>query len=137
MNILGSVIIAVLLIQTTLIANFPASVDAQGTWQVIQKNAGIATMHAAVTHYDTVILLDRTNTGATQIKLAGGRCRDQPLERVLKHDCYAHSVMMNPANGAVRPLFVFTDTWCSSGQFFADGTMIQTGGDFEGNKKIR
>ena len=37
----------------------------------------------------------------------------------------------------IRPLFIYTDIWCSSGQFMADGTLVQTGGDFEGNKKIR
>lgn len=106
----------------------------QGSWQLLQKNAGIASMHSAVTHYDTVIML---NVGPSQIKLPGGRCRDQPLERVSKTDCYAHSVMFNPANGAVRPLFILTDTWCSSGQFMSNGQMVQTGGDFEGNIKIR
>lgn len=109
----------------------------QGGWQTIQKNAGIASMHSAVTHFDQVILLDRTNVGPSKIKLPGGKCRIQPLERISKTDCYAHSVMLNPNNGAVRPLFIFTDTWCSSGQFFSNGQMVQTGGDFEGNKKIR
>jgi hypothetical protein len=94
-------------------------------------------MHAAVTHFDTVILLDRTNTGPSAIRLPNGRCRNQPLERVLRKDCWAHSVMFNPANGAVRPLYIFTDTWCSSGQFVDNGVMVQTGGDFEGNRKIR
>ncbi|KAG0632414.1 hypothetical protein M758_1G326600 [Ceratodon purpureus] len=112
------------------------SVDAQGGWQLLQKNAGISCMHAAVTHFDTVIMLDRTNTGPSQIKLAGA-CRNQPLERMLKNDCWAHSSMLNPGNGAVRPLRVETDTWCSSGQFFDNGVLVQTGGDFEGNKKIR
>jgi len=40
-----------------------------GTWEIVVENAGIASMHAAVTHYGTVVLLDRTNTGATQIAL--------------------------------------------------------------------
>ncbi|KAG0593030.1 hypothetical protein KC19_1G299800 [Ceratodon purpureus] len=110
---------------------------AQGSWKLLNKNAGIAAMHAAVTHFDTVIMLDRTNIGPSAIKLPGGRCRKQPLERISKTDCFAHSVMFNPRNGGVRPLFVFTDTWCSSGQFFANGMMVQTGGDFEGNRKIR
>ena len=34
-------------------------------------------------------------------------------------------------------LFIFTNTWCSSGQFMANGTMVQMGCDFEGNLKIR
>lgn len=112
-------------------------VSGQGSWQVVQKMAGIASMHAAVNHYDQCILLDRTNIGPSRIRLPGGRCRNQPLERISKKDCYAHSVMLNPANGAVRPLFIYTDTWCSSGQFFANGVLWQTGGDFEGNRKIR
>ena len=128
----------VVLVMLVVQAMMMVSVGAQGgSWQVIQPNAGIASMHAAVTQFNTAILLDRTNIGPSQILLPNGRCRDQPLERVLKHDCTAHSVMIDLATGAVRPLFIFTDTWCSSGQFFADGTLVQTGGDFEGNFKIR
>jgi hypothetical protein len=108
-----------------------------GSWQLLLANAGISSMHTAVTHYDTCVFLDRTNIGPTQILLPNGRCRYQPLERILTVDCYAHSVMFNPRTKTVRALFIFTDTWCSSGQFFADGTLVQTGGDFEGNKKIR
>ncbi|XP_024395291.1 aldehyde oxidase GLOX [Physcomitrium patens] len=112
-------------------------VEGQGTWQMLQRNAGVSAMHTAVTRFDTAIMLDRTNIGPSQIRLPGKRCRKQPLERFSKIDCYAHSVMFNPANGAVRPLYVQTDTWCSSGQFMSNGVMVQTGGDFEGNKKIR
>ena len=111
--------------------------EAQGTWQLLLTNAGISTMHTAVTRYGEAIMLDRTNIGPSRIALPNGRCRDNPLDKVSKHDCTAHSVMFNPGSNTVRALFVFTDTWCSSGQFFADGTLVQTGGDFEGNRKIR
>nr|PNR49581.1 hypothetical protein PHYPA_011477 [Physcomitrium patens]PNR49582.1 hypothetical protein PHYPA_011478 [Physcomitrium patens] len=94
-------------------------------------------MHTVVTHMNTVIMLDHTNTGPSAIKLLNGRCRNQPAERISKVDCYAHSIMFNPGNNQVRPLYVYTDTWCSSGQFFNNGRMVQTGGDFEGNRKIR
>jgi len=40
-----------------------------GTWEVVVENAGIASMHSAVTNYGTVVLLDRTNIGASQIAL--------------------------------------------------------------------
>ena len=109
----------------------------QGSWQLLQKNAGIASMHSAVTRFDQVIFLDRTNIGPSQIRLPNGRCRQLPLERISKTDCYAHSVMFNPSIGNVRPLFIYTDTWCSSGQFMGNGVMVQTGGDFEGSTKIR
>ncbi|KAG0612274.1 hypothetical protein M758_6G014800 [Ceratodon purpureus] len=108
-----------------------------GSWQVLQKIAGIASMHTAITNTDQAILLDRTNEGATKLGLPGGRCRNQPLERVLKKDCWAHSVMLNPGNGAVRALSISTDTGSSSGQFMGNGVLVQTGGDFEGIRKIR
>lgn len=111
--------------------------DAQGTWEQLLDNAGISSMHTAITHYDTAIFLDRTNIGASEIALPNGNCRRNNNELALKRDCTAHSVMFDPSRNSVRALFVQTDTWCSSGQFDADGMMIQTGGDFEGIKKIR
>lgn len=110
---------------------------AQGSWDVIVENAGIASMHTAITHYDEAILLDRTNIGPSQISLPNGDCRQNAEDRALNPDCTAHSVMLDPYTNAVRALKVQTDTWCSSGQFFADGTMVQTGGDYDGLYKIR
>jgi hypothetical protein len=112
-------------------------VDAQGTWQLLLGSAGIASMHTAVTHDGPVIFLDRTDIGASKIALPNGECRNDPNDQSLKHDCTAHSVMFNPATNTVRPLFILTDTWCSSGQFFPNGTLVQTGGDSDGNLKIR
>ncbi|GMP46313.1 hypothetical protein CsSME_00014520 [Camellia sinensis var. sinensis] len=37
-----------------------------GTWEVVVANAGIASMHAAVTRFNTVVLLDRTNIGPSR-----------------------------------------------------------------------
>jgi hypothetical protein len=54
----------------------------------------------------------------------------------LTYDCTAHSAVYDPASGTVRPLFIQTDTWCSSGQFDADGTLVQTGGDNDGFSKV-
>lgn len=42
-----------------------------GSWQLLLNNSGIASMHTALTHYNTFVLLDRTNIGASQIALAG------------------------------------------------------------------
>jgi len=63
-------------------------------------------------------------------------CRDSN-DLVLPHDCTAHSVLYDPGSNSVRPLFLQTDPWCSSGQFMPDGTLMQTGGDFDGVRKIR
>ncbi|BBN12099.1 hypothetical protein MPTK1_5g17340 [Marchantia polymorpha subsp. ruderalis] len=108
-----------------------------GSWELLVENAGISSMHTAVTRFGTVILLDRTNIGASQIQLADGRCRINPSELQLQTDCSAHSVEFTPGANTLRPLFIFTDTWCSSGQFQADGTLVQTGGDNDGFQKVR
>jgi hypothetical protein len=112
-------------------------VEAQGSWEVVVENAGIASMHTAVTYYGTVVLLDRTDIGASQLPLPDGECRTDPNDETLTYDCTAHSAVYDPASGTVRPLFIQTDTWCSSGQFDADGTLVQTGGDNDGFSKIR
>ncbi|KAI3985035.1 hypothetical protein MKX01_004803 [Papaver californicum] len=83
-----------------------------GTRELLVANVVISSMHTAVTHYGTVVLLDRTNIGPSRRMLRKGHCRYSPNDRVLKHDCY-------------------------SGQFLPDGTLLQTGGDLDGLKKIR
>eukprot|EP00249_Psilotum_nudum_P006528 c19849_g1_i1 orf=282-1904(+) len=108
-----------------------------GEWEILIENAGISSMHTAVTHFGSVLMLDRTNIGPSQINLTDGRCRFNPQELVLKHDCTAHSVLFVPGPNTVRPLFIQTDTWCSSGQFVPNGTLVQTGGYHDGNNKIR
>ncbi len=57
-------------------------VEAQGSWEVVVENAGIASMHTAVTYYGTVVLLDRTDIGASQLPLPNGECRTDPNDEV-------------------------------------------------------
>lgn len=118
-------------------AAFVALADLPGTWEMIVPNAGIASMHTAVTHHGTVVLLDRTNIGPSRKMLPKGHCRYDPRDEVLKRDCYAHSVLLDLNTNKIRPLKILTDTWCSSGQFLPDGTLLQTGGDLDGVRKIR
>ena len=94
-------------------------------------------MHTAVTHYGTMVLLDRTDIGESRMSLPKGKCRDNPNDQALQHDCSAHSALFNPATNEIRPLNIFTDTWCSSSQILPDGTLLQTGGAMDGNKKIK
>ncbi|KAK9077056.1 hypothetical protein SSX86_005391 [Deinandra increscens subsp. villosa] len=111
--------------------------DLPGTWELLVANAGIASMHTAVTRFNTVILLDRTHIGPTRKRLPQSHCRVDPNDPVHKQDCYAHSALLEPSTGKLRPLMILTDTWCSSGQFLPDGTLLQTGGDGDGFKKVR
>ncbi|GMH23061.1 hypothetical protein Nepgr_024904 [Nepenthes gracilis] len=111
--------------------------DLPGTWELLVADAGIASMHTAVTHFGTVVLLDRTNNGPTRKRLLKSQCRQGSNDTVSKKDCYAHSVLLDPQTRQIRPLKILTDTWCSSGQFLPDGTLLQTGGDGRGWRKIR
>lgn len=129
-------LVAILIMSTTMTTSWAAR------WELLIENAGIASMHTAVTRYGSAVLLDRTNIGASEIALPKGVCRDNPQDQRLQHDCTAHSVLLSlsapsAATATVRPLKVQTDTWCSSGQFTSDGTLWQTGGDFDGLYKIR
>lgn len=126
-------IFLVLLLRGGLIAR--ASLP--GTWELLVANAGVSSMHTAVTRYGTVVLLDRTNIGPSRRLLPRKRCRNNPRDALLKHDCYAHSVLFDPQTNLIRPLTIQSDTWCSSGQFLADGTLLQTGGGLDGFKNIR
>lgn len=111
--------------------------DLPGAWELLVSNAGIASMHTAVTRFNTVVLLDRTNIGPSRKLLPKGRCRHDPYDAILKRDCYAHSALLDLSTNQLRPLMILTDTWCSSGQFLPDGSLLQTGGDLDGFRKIR
>ncbi|KAK6645757.1 hypothetical protein PHAVU_L001845 [Phaseolus vulgaris] len=114
-----------------------ARADLPGSWEILVSDAGVASMHTAVTRFNTVVLLDRTNIGPSRKLLPKGHCRYDRNDALLKRDCYAHSVHLDLQTNQVRPLKILTDTWCSSGQFLPDGTLLQTGGDLDGLKKIR
>eukprot|EP00253_Pinus_taeda_P001918 PITA_01918 len=108
-----------------------------GRWKLLVQNGGVSAMHMTVTHLNTVVMFDRTNFGPSQLMLDNGRCRDNPQDQALTHDCWAHSIEYNVRTNNVRPLEIFTDTWCSSGAFAANGTLVHTGGWRDGAKRIR
>ncbi|KAI9152903.1 hypothetical protein LWI28_002740 [Acer negundo] len=126
-------IFAFAITQCTLLA----IADLPGTWELLVPDAGVSSMHTAVTRFNTVVLLDRTNIGPSRRMLRKGHCRFDKNDPILKRDCYAHSILFDFQTNQIRPLMIQTDTWCSSGQFLPDGTLLQTGGDLDGYKKIR
>lgn len=110
---------------------------AGGTWKLLLSNVGISAMHSQLLHNDRVIMYDRTNFGPSNISLPNGACRNSPNDAVSKTDCTAHSVEYNVALNRIRPLTVQSNTWCSSGGVTPDGTLLQTGGDRDGERKTR
>lgn len=129
--------ILLLLLHLTLLS---LSQDLPGTWEVLLPNAGISSMHTAVTHLNSVILLDRTNIGPSNLTFPLSNPHHlHPCHVDPTLDCTAHSALFLPTSSPplLRPLSILTDTWCSSGHFLPDGSLLQTGGDANGLKKIR
>ncbi|KAL4187684.1 hypothetical protein AMTRI_Chr09g20270 [Amborella trichopoda] len=108
-----------------------------GSWELLQENAGISAMHMALLSNGKVVMFDRTDFGKSNLSLPAGRCRSDPNELALTLDCTAHSAEYDPVANSVRPLFVQTDVWCSSGAIAPDGRLIQTGGFNDGDHVVR
>ncbi|RZC56987.1 hypothetical protein C5167_015846 [Papaver somniferum] len=106
-----------------------------GSWKLLKKSIGISAMHTQLLPNDRVIMFDRTDFGQSKILLPVESCTDiSPDDKI---DCSAHSVELNLLDRKVRPLTVFTDTWCSSGSLAPDGTLLQSGGSGTGQRAVR
>ncbi|PKA53067.1 hypothetical protein AXF42_Ash018975 [Apostasia shenzhenica] len=108
-----------------------------GRWSLLQQSVGVSAMHMQLLRNDRVIIFDRTDFGPSNLSLPDGKCRDDPNDQALPHDCTAHSVEYDVASNSYRPLTVLTDTWCSSGTVAPDGLLIQTGGFNDGDRAVR
>ncbi|KAJ4795137.1 Glyoxal oxidase-related protein [Rhynchospora pubera] len=101
-----------------------------GTWNLLLNSSGVVAMHMVVTYHDTVIMFDQTGAGPSGLQL--GECN-----RDSDPTCWAHSVEYDIASNSIRPMVLKTDTWCSSGAFLSNGTLVQTGGHGDGARRIR
>ncbi|KAK8984052.1 hypothetical protein V6N11_029381 [Hibiscus sabdariffa] len=110
---------------------------AGGSWQLLQKSIGISAMHMQLLKNDRVVMFDRTDAGPSNLKLPGGKCRNDPTDMALQVDCTAHSVEYDVFANKFRALTIQTDTWCSSGSVMPDGNLVQTGGSKYGERRIR
>lgn len=100
---------------------------ALGRWDLLLQDMGLSAMHMTLTHVDTVIIFDQTQQG----------CPAKELGNPRPNGCWTHSAEYNIAENAVRPLHISTDTFCSSGSFMSNGTLVQTGGWHNGEKIVR
>ncbi|KAG6487296.1 hypothetical protein ZIOFF_055882 [Zingiber officinale] len=108
-----------------------------GTWKLLRSSSGVSAMHMAITKENKAILFDATNYVPTQMPLPAGNCRPIPNNSAAPEDCWAHAVEYDFVNDLLRPLKVLTNTWCSSGGFAADGTLVQAGGFRDGGVAVR
>ena len=107
------------------------------SWRVVVQKGGVCAVHMTTAYTDKVIIYDRTNAGKSQISMPNGTCRDNPYDQSLPHDCTAHSTEYDSLTDAIRPLSIFSDPFCSSAAFLANGHLVQMGGDKEGNNTVR
>ncbi|KAL3624941.1 hypothetical protein CASFOL_031609 [Castilleja foliolosa] len=131
LNILSCTLLLLLLRQDVLTR------AALGKWDLLQPSIGIVSMHMQLLHTDRVVIYDRTDFGYSNISLPNGKCRDDPTERKVKHDCTAHSVEYDVASNTARPLMVQTNVWCSGGAVMTNSTLVQAGGHSDGERVIR
>ncbi|KAL2318830.1 hypothetical protein Fmac_032706 [Flemingia macrophylla] len=133
------IVLVVLISAATLHLPSPSSAVAGGTgqWEVLQKSIGIVAMHMQLLHTDRVLIFDRTDFGLSNLSLPGGLCRHDPSEMAVKTDCSAHSLEYDVTANSLRPLFIQTNVWCSSASAAPDGTIVQTGGFNDGDRKVR
>ncbi|KAG1367891.1 Aldehyde oxidase GLOX1 [Cocos nucifera] len=108
-----------------------------GAWKLVRENAGVSAMHLVIMKNNKAIMFDTTVLGPSRIALPRGNCRADPNSPVKALDCWAHAVEFDIDTAKVRPLKVLTDTWCSSGGFDAEGTLVQTGGYNDGGRAVR
>jgi hypothetical protein len=60
-----------------------------------------------------------------------------PRSEFSRWTCTAHSLKYDVATNTIRPLFIQTDIWCSSGTVMPNGQFVQTGGFNDGEMSVR
>ncbi|KAF3775827.1 WSC domain-containing protein [Nymphaea thermarum] len=109
-----------------------------GSWELVVPDAGVSAMHMQLMPGTSkAVIFDSTIFGPSHIGLPDGKCRYDPHNKVTHQDCWAHSIEYDYDTGAIRPLMVLTDTWCSSGALSIDGRLVQTGGFNDGGRVVR
>ncbi|MFS7951284.1 putative galactose oxidase [Helianthus anomalus] len=107
-------------------------VRSQWKWNTLLNNTGVVAMHMAVTHDNKVIIFDQTDAGPSHYRLRNCKTRWSG-----DSSCYAHSVEYSIMRNKVRALHLETDTWCSSGSFLSNGSLLQAGGNGLGSRRVR
>ncbi|XP_022135276.1 aldehyde oxidase GLOX-like [Momordica charantia] len=127
-------------IELTSAVEVSSTTQTGGRWELLLDNTGVVAMHMALTHHNTVVVFDQTSAGPSRYRLRrryGGKRCTRSHSDLTDPDCYAHSVEYDISKNQVRALGLSSDTWCSSGSFLSNGTLLQTGGYRKGARRIR
>lgn len=86
----------------------------KGTRKLLLNNTGVVGGHMVLTHWNTVILFDRSVSGQSGLQLRhrfnGTRCKGT-RDDLSESNCYAHSVEYSISNNNVRHLNIMSDTF--------------------------
>ncbi|ESQ41971.1 hypothetical protein EUTSA_v10012975mg [Eutrema salsugineum] len=109
-----------------------------GKWELFLENSGVSAMHAILMPViNQVQFYDATIWRISKIKLPPGVPCHVVNAKTNRIDCWAHSVLVDVNTGAIKPLSLSTDTWCSSGGLTINGTLVSTGGYGGGANTVR
>ncbi|KAL3747454.1 hypothetical protein ACJRO7_016271 [Eucalyptus globulus] len=108
----------------------------EGKWELVLEDSGVSAMHIQLLPNNKALIFDSTVLGPSKIQLPKGTpCPVRPNAK--EPDCWAHADIYDIETGALRPLTIMTDPWCSSGGLGADGNFVSTGGFDAGSKSVR
>lgn len=100
----------------------------KGTWKLLLNNTGVVGVHMVLTHWNTVILFDRSGSGQSGLQLRhlfnGTRC-EGTRDDLADSTCYAHSVECSISNNNVRHLNLISDTFSSSGSILFNQVALE------------
>ncbi|KAL4328692.1 aldehyde oxidase GLOX1 [Arachis ipaensis] len=113
----------------------------KGGWELINEESGVSAMHINLLPTNKILVIDAKVYRVSRLKLPeGAKCipfRDEAANAD-REDCWAHAMEYDIFTNEVRPLRIGEgDPWCSSGGLSPDGTLVSTGGFFDGAKSIR
>ncbi|KAL3374477.1 hypothetical protein AABB24_006117, partial [Solanum stoloniferum] len=115
------------------------SAERKGTWKLLLNNTGVVGVQMVLTHWNTVILLDRSGSGRSgyqlRHRLNGTRCKGTRGD-LSDPTCYVHSVEYSISNNTIRRLNIMSDTFSSSGSILSDGRIIESGGFGDASTRI-
>ncbi|KAH9323358.1 hypothetical protein KI387_017997, partial [Taxus chinensis] len=107
----------------------------KGRCDLLLENFSVSAMHMTLLHTNKVLIFNQTLVGPSQITRTDPSCNKTSSPAT--EDCWVHSIEYDIASNMVRPLHIIIDTFCSSGSFASNGTLVQTSGWINGDRVTR
>ncbi|KAL1924184.1 uncharacterized protein VTP21DRAFT_7219 [Calcarisporiella thermophila] len=99
---------------SVIILALPFASAQGGKWEVIGRT-GVPAMHAVLTTEDKIVIIDKA----------------EPSELTFDDGSFAWGSEYDLKTNQARPLRLLTNSFCSSGSFLGDGTLVESGGEMQ------